>query len=100
MTHLKSMLEDPLAQFEEWFKEAREVEKSVEPNMMCLSTLGEDGFPNSRYVLLKEVNHGGFIFYTNYESQKGKEIEKNNKVSINFYWPTLNRSVRVKGIFF
>lgn len=84
-------------QFSEWFKEATEVEKAVEPNMMCISTVGLDGFPNSRYVLLKEVSQGGFVFFTNYESEKAREIANLNQVALNFYWPTPNRQVRVRG---
>ena len=64
---------------------------------MVVVTHGLDGYPNSRYVLLKEVNKGGFVFYTNYDSQKGKEIEANPKVALMFYWPTQNHVVRVKG---
>ena len=66
--------------------------------MMCLSTVDPDGFPNNRFVLLKEVSAGGFVFFTNYESAKALEIAHNSKVAIAFYWPSLNWQVRVRGV--
>lgn len=92
------MDKDPLKQFESWFKEAQSSEKSVEPNSMIITTCSSDKRPSSRYVLLKEVNNGGFVFYTNYNSRKSKEILENPNVSAVFYWPTTNRSVRIEGI--
>ena len=86
-----------MKQFEAWFKMAVEVEKSLEPNMFCLSTSDPDGFPNNRFVLMKEVSEGGFVFFSNYESTKGKEIDNNNRVALCFYWPTLNWQVRIRG---
>lgn len=87
----------PIKMFEKWFTQAREVETAIEPNMMSISTVGLDGAPNSRYVLLKEVSQGGFVFFTNYESTKGEELEKDPRIALLFYWPTLNWQVRVKG---
>ena len=87
-----------MAQFERWFEEAKEVEKAVEVNAMAVATCGKDMMPSVRYVLLKEVNQGGFVFYTNYGSKKSGQILENPKVSCVFYWPTCNRSVRVEGI--
>lgn len=88
---------DPFYQFEKWFLVAKNEEKSVEPNMMSVSTIGLDGYPNSRYVLLKEVKDGHFIFFTNYGSTKGQEIQANNKVCLSFYWPSKFWAVRIQG---
>ncbi|MDN3204381.1 pyridoxamine 5'-phosphate oxidase [Algoriphagus sediminis] len=87
---------DPLTQFHHWFKEAVEAE-ALEVNAMTLSTLSPDGFPNGRIVLLKELDKG-FVFFTNYQSEKGREIEVNPKASLTFFWPELERQVRVKGL--
>lgn len=86
---------DPIRQFKSWLEEAIDSEVP-EVNAMCLSTLGLDGFPNSRIVLLKEVDQG-FVFFTNYESEKGREIAATPKASITFFWPELERQVRIKG---
>ena len=85
----------PMELFKKWFEEIKgEVE---EPNAMVLSTIGEDGGPDSRVVLLKEFNKEGFIFYTNYGSKKAKAIDKNKKVSLCFFWPFFQRQVIIKG---
>jgi pyridoxamine 5'-phosphate oxidase len=86
---------DPFLQFGTWLKEAMQAEV-LEVNAMCLSTLGKDGFPNSRIVLLKELDHG-FVFFTNYESAKGKELESYPKASLTFFWAEIERQVRVVG---
>lgn len=86
----------PFAQFHSWFEEAL-ASKVLEVNAMTLSTLGLDGCPVGRIVLLKELDHG-FVFFTNYESQKGKEIQTNPKASLTFFWPELERQVRVSGV--
>lgn len=86
---------DPFLQFGTWLKEAMQAEV-LEVNAMCLSTLGKDGFPNSRIVLLKELDHG-FVFFTNYESAKGKELESYPKASLAFFWAEIERQVRVVG---
>lgn len=88
---------NPFHQFEKWFNIAKETEKGVEPNQMNLSTIGLDGYPDSRMVLMKEVKDGSFIFFTNYGSQKGQEIEQNNKVALMFYWPSKYWAVRIQG---
>ncbi len=87
---------NPLELFRKWMKEAIE-HGQAEPTAMTLATC-ENGFPDTRIVLLKEVSDKGFVFFTNYLSAKGKQIEKNNKVSLNFFWPALERQVRIKGI--
>lgn len=86
---------DPFLQFSSWLKEAMQAEV-LEVNAMCLSTLGKDGFPNSRIVLLKELDHG-FVFFTNYESSKGKELESYPKASLTFFWAEIERQVRIVG---
>lgn len=88
--------QNPMIQFNEWFKAA--IDSNVlEVNAMTLSTLGMDGFPNGRIVLLKEVDHG-FVFFTNYESEKGREISSLGKGSLTFFWPELERQVRIQGV--
>ncbi len=92
---IKDLSINPLDQFNLWFQEASEA-KVIEINAMTLSTIGIDGIPNGRIVLLKEVD-SGFVFFTNYESQKGKELAKNPVASLTFFWPELERQVRIKG---
>ncbi|XP_038994473.1 pyridoxine/pyridoxamine 5'-phosphate oxidase 1, chloroplastic-like [Hibiscus syriacus] len=87
---------DPLDQFHKWFDDAVTAGLK-EPNAMALSTTGEDGKPSSRMVLLKGVDKGGFVRYTNYESQKARELSENPHAALLFYWDGLNRQVRVEG---
>jgi len=87
---------DPTVQFSHWFDEAKESE-IVEPNAMILSTATVDGVPSSRTVLLKEFGESGFVFYTNYTSQKGNELESNPIGSLLFLWKELERQVRISG---
>ncbi len=89
----------PIAQFEKWFAEARKSDVP-EPNAMNLATVSESGRPSSRIVLLKSVENDGFVFYTNYQSQKGKELAENPACALNFFWPELERQVRVEGVAF
>jgi pyridoxamine 5'-phosphate oxidase len=86
---------DPLVQFRRWMEEAIQAE-ALEVNAMCLSTISEDGFPNARIVLLKELDEG-FVFFTNYASSKGKELSASPKASLTFFWPEIERQVRVVG---
>lgn len=89
---------NPMRQFENWFGEAKEAEKSTEPNAMCISTVSSEGRPSSRYVLMKGVDdEGNILFFTNYESRKGKELAINKFISCLFYWPSLHRCVRIDG---
>lgn len=88
---------NPFHQFEKWFSIIKESETQLEPNMMVISTIGLDGYPDSRHVLLKEVKHGHFVFFTNYNSEKGHQIAKNNKVSLLFFWPSKVWAVRIQG---
>ncbi|SDC81320.1 Pyridoxamine 5'-phosphate oxidase [Algoriphagus faecimaris] len=92
---IEDVLNDPLSQFRNWMKEAMKSEV-LEVNAMTLSTLSLDGFPNARIVLLKEVDHG-FVFFTNYESEKGQELSKNPFAALTFFWAELERQVRVTG---
>lgn len=92
---VKDVSKDPLCQFKLWMDEAIDAE-ALEVNAMCLSTLGLDGFPNGRIVLLKELDHG-FVFFTNYESEKGHELGLNPKASLTFFWAEIERQVRVTG---
>lgn len=85
---------NPFNQFKIWFDQAVSAQV-MEPNAMVLSTIDSKGFPSSRVVLLKDIKDNGFSFFTNYESQKSLDITKNNKVSILFFWPELQRQVRV-----
>jgi len=88
---------DAIQLFHKWFYEAEEQEKG-EVNAMTVSSMGLDGFPKSRVVLLKKFNEEGFIFYTNYESEKGKAILANPKVCLSFFWSGMERQVIIKGI--
>ncbi len=87
---------DPIKLFEKWFKEAEEKEIS-DPNAMQVATVSESGFPSVRTVLLKDIIDRTFVFYTNYESRKSKEIFETKKAAICFYWKSINRQVRVVG---
>jgi len=93
--HLNS---GPMELFQQWFREADASGFVTEANAMTLSTIGLDGFPKSRIVLLKQFTHEGFVFYTNYESEKGKAILAHPNVCLSFFWPGLERQVIVKGI--
>ncbi|MDG2950012.1 pyridoxamine 5'-phosphate oxidase [Exercitatus varius] len=87
---------DPIKQFEKWLKEAI-LAKVNEPTAMNVATVGENGKPSSRVVLLKEVNAQGFVFFTNYLSRKGQSLAANPFAALNFFWPELERQVRVEG---
>ena len=87
---------DPIILFRKWFDEVYQIDEE-EAVSMNLSTISSDNYPNSRIVLLRGLEDG-FVFYTNYKSKKGREIDKNPKAHINFYWPSLERQVRIKGI--
>jgi pyridoxamine 5'-phosphate oxidase len=92
---LSDVLDSPIEQFKVWFNEALEA-KVLEVNAMCLATVKKDGRPNARIVLLKGVDTG-FLFFTNYHSIKGRELEENPFVSATFYWAELERQVRLSG---
>ncbi len=88
---------NPLQQFRTWFYEVKDSETVDEVNAMTLTTLGIDGFPKGRVVLLKKYNEYGFYFYTNYLSDKGESIKQNDKVSLSFFWPGMERQIIIKG---
>lgn len=90
--------EDPINLFNKWFHETEDFGGLEEVNAMTVSTIGLDGFPKSRIVLLKKFNEEGFIFYTNYNSEKGKAISQNPNICLSFFWPTLERQVIIKGV--
>ncbi len=87
---------NPMRQFRRWMEEAQAAELK-EPNAMTLATATPDGKPSGRIVLLKELLPDGFVFYTNYTSRKGREMEANPQVALTFYWGELERQVRVEG---
>lgn len=87
---------DPFVQFQHWFDEAIKA-GVLEPNAMVLATVSPNGRVHSRVVLLKDFDYGGFVFYTNYESPKARDILQNPQVSLLFFWPELERQVRVEG---
>lgn len=90
--------QDPFDLFHTWLKAVEESREVEEINTMNLSTIGLDGFPKTRVVLLKEYDHEGFVFYTNYESEKGKAIENDPRVCLSFFWPSSERQVLIKGV--
>jgi pyridoxamine 5'-phosphate oxidase len=92
----KDLARDWFRQFEKWFQEA-EAAKLTEPNAMTLSTASRDGKPSARTVLLKAVDGRGFVFFSNYESRKGRELEANPHASLVFPWLALERQVLVEG---
>ncbi|WP_233115929.1 pyridoxamine 5'-phosphate oxidase [Aggregatibacter actinomycetemcomitans] len=87
---------NPITQFEHWLDDAINAQVN-EPTAMNLATVNENGRPSSRMVLLKEVNVQGFVFFTNYHSRKGRAIEQQPYVALTFFWPELERSVRIEG---
>lgn len=90
------LLADPLAQFELWFAQARQA-GIHEPSAMALATADADGRPSLRIVLFKGLDEGGFTFYTNYESRKGRELATNPHAALIFWWDRLERQVRIEG---
>ncbi len=89
--------ENPIELFRDWFLNADESECVDEANAMTISTFGLDGFPKNRVVLLKKYTWEGFIFYTNYNSEKGKAIQQNNNVCLSFFWAGLEQQIIIKG---
>lgn len=98
---LKSLLENdvdanPIRQFQQWWNEA--IKSNIEePNAMTLATCNKNGKPSARIVLLKGLSNNGFVFFTNYESRKGKEIKENPHAGLVFFWKELERQVRIEG---
>lgn len=95
---LEAMVDpNPMQQFQKWFYEVKATNGVEEPNAMTIATLGKDGFPKSRVVLMKKFGIDGFVFYTNYLSEKGEAIASNPNVCLSFFWPVLERQVIIKG---
>ncbi len=88
--------DDPLTLFHSWMADAKKHEIN-DPNAMALATVDGNGFPNVRMVLLKGADEKGFVFYTNFESTKGQELENSNKAALCFHWKSLRRQVRIRG---
>ena len=89
--------DNPINFFVKWFKEAENSDQIIEPNAMTISTVDENYFPSSRVVLLKQIKERSLIFFTNYNSNKGKSLDKNENICASFYWPPLERQVIIKG---
>jgi pyridoxamine 5'-phosphate oxidase len=94
---VETMPKNPLEALQTWVNQAIEAEVE-EPTAMSICTVSKDNIPSSRQVLLKEIQSEGLVFYTNYSSRKGQEIENNPNVALNFFWPALERQVRVQCI--
>jgi len=92
-----SVSENPMELFQKWFYEVETSESVHEPNAMTVSTVGLDSFPKNRVVLLKKYTYEGFIFYTNYNSEKGRAIAERPEVCLSFFWPSLERQIIIKG---
>jgi pyridoxamine 5'-phosphate oxidase len=89
-------ISEPYEQFRRWFAEA-EASEPNDPNAMAIASVGADGQPSVRMVLLKDADTRGFVFYTNYESRKGRQLQETRKAALLFHWKTLGRQVRVEG---
>jgi pyridoxamine 5'-phosphate oxidase len=87
---------NPLDQFQKWLFQAIQAEVD-EPNAMILATVSKENKPSARIVLLKDIENGGFVFYTNFGSRKGQQLKSNNAAALVFFWPALERQVRIEG---
>ena len=94
----QSINKDPFDLFQLWFNEVDMHFQETETNAMTLSTIGSDGFPKSRVVLLKKFNSFGFVFYTNYESEKAKALANTPQCCLSFHWESAERQVIIKGL--
>lgn len=94
----RNLPENPMELFQKWFHEADAHDTSEETNAMTVSTIGLDNFPKNRIVLLKRFTWEGFIFFTNYDSEKGKAIQNNPNVCLSFFWHVLERQIIIKGV--
>ncbi len=88
---------DPLSLFEEWYAQAQKTEPA-DPNAMMLATIGADGFPTARAMLMKSYDADGFVFYTNRQSRKSDQIRHSNKVALCFFWKSLYRQIHIEGV--
>jgi len=94
---ITSVSKNPIDQFEKWFAESQQAGIS-EPNAMALATVSADGRPSVRMVLLKGIEDGCFVFYTNYQSRKGIHLDTNPACALTFFWPELERQIRIEGV--
>jgi len=94
---IETVAADPFTQFGRWLDDALGSPSIVEPNAMTLATVGDDGRPSARIVLLRQWDLRGFVFYTNYESRKGRELREHPVASLSFWWGELERQVRIEG---
>lgn len=92
-----NLTNDPFNAFEKWFQDAENDDDVEEANAMSISTIGIDGFPKTRIVLLKEIVDNSLLFYTNYSSDKAKAIDAHPQICIHFFWPSLERQVIIKA---
>lgn len=93
----KNLLDDPIDQFKVWFEDAKKYSGVEHPNSCCLSTVGTDGLPEGRVVLLKRFDGRGFVFYTNYNSRKARSLAKSPRACLSFHWDKLMRQIRIAG---
>ena len=93
----KNLPKDPFDLFDNWFEDLEKFGNERENNAMSLSTVNDKNVPTTRVVLLKQFSKNGFVFYTNYDSRKGKHIDNNPNVCISFYWPSMERQVIING---
>ena len=93
----QDLLSDPIELFVKWHENAKNCSEIIDSNAMCLSTLAPDGFPEGRIVLLREIDGGDFIFYTNTESAKGAALKHLSRAALTFYWDPLRRQIRIQG---
>lgn len=93
----ESLSNDPMQQFAAWFQAAKDHPSQTDPTAFVLASVGSDGQPHQRVVLLKDVQPNGFVFFTNYDSQKGHDIAANSRVSMHFAWLAIEQQVRIEG---
>ncbi|MDG1477700.1 MAG: pyridoxamine 5'-phosphate oxidase [Vicingaceae bacterium] len=93
----ESVLKNPIEQYAVWFEEAVNAQL-LDPYAMSITTVSVEGQPSTRIVYMRGIKNEGFVFYTNYNSAKGKDLEANNKVALNFFWGELERQIRVEGV--
>lgn len=92
------MSPDPLVELEKWLDLAQSSAEIIEPMAMCISTVSPEGKPSSRFVLLRDLSPDGLTFFSNYESRKGRELQSNPFICATFWWPALEKQVRVEGV--
>jgi pyridoxamine 5'-phosphate oxidase len=95
--HRKDLLPNPIQQFKAWFEESVRTAGDREPNAMTLATADREARPAARVVLLKGFDARGFVFFTNYESRKGRDLGENPRAALNFHWPWLERQIQIEG---